>query len=69
LRDRRPVSIASSPPGWQPDQAGTASVRPAVPAADEEHRELAEVPEQVLFATKPHWLMSCWAARTTRSGS
>jgi hypothetical protein len=36
-----------------PDEAGRALYLPEGCAADEEHRELAGVPEQVMFATKP----------------
>ena len=37
-------------------------------AADEEHRELAGVPEEVLFATKPQLAAACWTTRTLWPG-
>ncbi len=42
---------------------GRALYLPEGCAADEEHRELAGIPEEVMFATKPGWLTPCWTAR------
>ena len=43
---------------------GRALYLPEACAADEEHRELAGIPEEVMFATKPQLAEACWTART-----
>ena len=43
---------------------GRALYLPEGCAADEEHRELAGVPEEVLFTTKPQLAGTCWTARS-----
>ena len=35
---------------------------PSPCAADKEHRELAGVPEEVMFTSKPRWLIPCRTA-------
>jgi SRSO17 transposase len=47
---------------------GRAMYLPEACAADEEHRELAGVPEEVMFATKPH-LIGDLLDRARRLGS
>jgi SRSO17 transposase len=43
---------------------GRALYLPEACAADEEHRELARIPEEVLFATKPQLASGPWIARS-----
>jgi hypothetical protein len=42
---------------------------PGARAADEEHRELAGVPEEVMFATSRSWPTLCWNARKLRESA